>query len=108
MIAVTPTYASIGIAAPILLGLARIIQGLSLGGEYGTRATYLAEVADKTSSIRTLLAYPREVLLVVGLTAGGTAAFYTYTTYMQKFFKLSVGLTDNQTTAVTAASLISR
>src|SRR5215813_11438394 len=33
MIAVTPTYASIGIGAPALLGLARIIQGLSLGGE---------------------------------------------------------------------------
>src|SRR4051812_30930653 len=33
MIAVTPTYAAIGIAAPALLGLARIVQGLSLGGE---------------------------------------------------------------------------
>jgi MFS transporter, MHS family, alpha-ketoglutarate permease len=32
MIAVTPTYASIGVAAPALLGLARVIQGLSLGG----------------------------------------------------------------------------
>src|SRR5215212_3395138 len=47
MIAVTPTYASIGVAAPALLGLARTIQGLSLGGEYGTSATYLAEVADE-------------------------------------------------------------
>src|SRR6266446_4565653 len=47
MIAVTPTYASIGIAAPVLLGVARIIQGLSLGGEYGTSATYLTEVADE-------------------------------------------------------------
>jgi MHS family alpha-ketoglutarate permease-like MFS transporter len=46
MIAVTPTYASIGVAAPVLLGAARMIQGLSLGGEYGTSATYLAEVAD--------------------------------------------------------------
>src|SRR3989442_8475567 len=45
MIAVTPTYASIGTAAPVLLGLARIIQGLSLGGEYGASATYLTEVA---------------------------------------------------------------
>jgi MHS family alpha-ketoglutarate permease-like MFS transporter len=185
MIAVTPTYASIGIFAPILLAAARIIQGLSLGGEYGTSATYLTEMADqdhrgfyssfqyvtliggqicallvllllqrvflsgdeirawgwripffigallalvalimrrnlheteafvaaqkvitRTSSIRALMKYPREVLLVVGLTAGGTAAFYTYTTYMQKFLKLSVGLTDDQTTAVTLSSLI--
>src|SRR5262245_15791063 len=47
MIAVTPTYASIGVGAPALLGVARIIQGLSLGGEYGTSATYLTEVADE-------------------------------------------------------------
>jgi MHS family alpha-ketoglutarate permease-like MFS transporter len=184
IIAVTPTYASIGVAAPIVLGVARIIQGLSLGGEYGTSATYLVEVADQRhrgfyssfqyvtliggqlcailvllvlqhifltseeikawgwripfvigallavvtaimrrnlheteayvaakktgseSTLRTLFNYPRELLLVVGLTAGGTAAFYTYTTYMQKFLRLSVGLTDTQTTAVTASSLI--
>ena len=185
MIAVTPTYASIGVAAPVLLGVARIVQGLSLGGEYGTSATYLTEVADekhrgfyssfqyvtliggqlcailvllllqrvfltadqlkawgwripfvigallaviallmrrnlhetddfvaaktvtrKESSIRALMNYPREILVVVGLTMGGTTAFYTYTTYMQKFLKLSVGLTDNQTTVVTAGSLI--
>jgi len=47
MIAVLPTYASIGVAAPVLLGIARIIQGLSLGGEYGASATYLTEVADE-------------------------------------------------------------
>jgi MFS transporter, MHS family, alpha-ketoglutarate permease len=45
MIAVMPTYASIGIAAPAMLLLARLIQGLSLGGEYGTSATYLSEIA---------------------------------------------------------------
>jgi MFS transporter, MHS family, alpha-ketoglutarate permease len=185
IVAVTPTYASIGIAAPIVLATARILQGLSLGGEYGTSATYLTEMADqrhrgfyssfqyvtliggqlcalivllllqrvfltgeeirawgwripffigallavialvmrrnlheteafeaakvavkRTSSLRALMRYPREVLLVVGLTAGGTAAFYTYTTYMQKFLKLSVGLTDDQTTAVTVGALV--
>src|SRR5712671_270402 len=185
MIAVTPTYASIGVAAPVLLGLARMVQGLSLGGEYGTSATYLCEVADekhrgfyssfqyvtliggqlcailvllllqqvflspaqlrawgwripfvigallaivallmrrnlhetedfiaaksvarKTSSIAALAKYPREVMVVVGLTMGGTTAFYTYTTYMQKFLKLSVGLNDIQTTIVTATSLL--
>jgi MFS transporter, MHS family, alpha-ketoglutarate permease len=186
MIAVTPTYGSIGMAAPVLLGLARMIQGLSLGGEYGTSAVYLTEVADekhrgfyssfqyvtliggqlcailvllilqqffltpeqlkawgwripfvigallaviallmrrnlletdefiaakaltrkKENSVKALMKYPREVLVVVGLTMGGTTAFYTYTTYMQKFLKLSVGLTDNQTTMVTAGSLV--
>jgi MHS family alpha-ketoglutarate permease-like MFS transporter len=185
MIAVTPTYASIGVAAPIVLAIARIIQGLSLGGEYGTSATYLTEMADQRhrgfyssfqyvtliggqicallvllilqkvfltndeirawgwripfvigallavtalimrrnlqetdafeaaktvtrrgGSLAALAKHPREVLLVVGLTAGGTAAFYTYTTYMQKFLKLSVGLTDDQTTMVTLASLV--
>src|SRR5215468_996026 len=35
LIAVTPTYASIGVFAPVMLGFARIVQGLSLGGEYG-------------------------------------------------------------------------
>ena len=37
---------------------------------------------------------------------GGTTAFYTYTTYMQKFLRLSVGLTNSQTTLVTAGSLV--
>jgi MHS family alpha-ketoglutarate permease-like MFS transporter len=186
MIAATPTYATIGVAAPALLGLARLLQGLSLGGEYGTSATYLSEVADernrgfyssfqyvtliggqlcaivvllllqqlfltpaqlrawgwripfaigallalvalamrrslhetddfvaasasrprRESALAALMRYPREVMVVVGLTMGGTTAFYTYTTYMQKFLKLSVGLGDNQTTLITAGSLI--
>jgi MHS family alpha-ketoglutarate permease-like MFS transporter len=46
------------------------------------------------------------LLLVVGVTIGGTSAFYTYTTYMQKFLKLSVKLSDDQTTLVTAGSLL--
>ncbi|HEY4985427.1 MAG TPA: MFS transporter, partial [Bradyrhizobium sp.] len=48
IIAVTPTYASIGVAAPAILALARVIEGLSLGGEYGASATYLSEVADES------------------------------------------------------------
>lgn len=185
MIAVTPTYATIGLAAPAILALARVIEGLSLGGEYGASATYLSEVADAnhrgfyssfqyvtliggqltaiivllllqkvfltpdelkqwgwripfvigallaifaavmrrtlhetdafieakkavkpTGSIRDLLKYPRELLLVVGLTAGGTAAFYTFTTYMQTFVRLSAGLTEGQTTLVIFGTLV--
>jgi metabolite-proton symporter len=47
LIACLPTYASIGVAAPTLLLLARLFQGLSVGGEYGTSATYMSEVALK-------------------------------------------------------------
>src|SRR6195952_1738386 len=45
LIACLPTYASIGAAAPALLLAARLLQGLSVGGEYGTTATYMSEVA---------------------------------------------------------------
>ena len=42
-----PTYATVGTLAPVLLLLARMLQGLSVGGEYGTSATYMSEVAIK-------------------------------------------------------------
>lgn len=45
IIACLPTYASIGAWAPALLLVARLLQGLSVGGEYGTTATYMSEVA---------------------------------------------------------------
>jgi MHS family alpha-ketoglutarate permease-like MFS transporter len=45
VIAVMPTYASIGAWAPAFLLLARMFQGLAVGGEYGTSATYMSEVA---------------------------------------------------------------
>ena len=45
LIAVVPTYASIGALAPLLLLVARLFQGLSVGGEYGATATYMSEVA---------------------------------------------------------------
>jgi MHS family alpha-ketoglutarate permease-like MFS transporter len=184
IIALTPTYATIGIAAPFVLLFARLVQGLSLGGEYGTSATYLSEVAHpdhrgfyssfqyvtliggqllamlvllalqlflltpeqlnawgwripffigaalaiviyfmrrdmheseaflaasaneaRASPLRGLLKHPREVAIVVGLTLGGTVAFYTYTTYMQKFLVNSVGLAKETSTIVAASTL---
>lgn len=47
LIAVTPGYETIGVFAPTLLVVARLLQGLSIGGEYGASATYLSEMAGK-------------------------------------------------------------
>ena len=206
MIAVTPGHAQIGVAAPALLVLARLVQGLSVGGEYGATATYISEVAtparrgyfasfqgvtgilgqltamavlvllqqvllsraqleawgwripfvvgagaaivalvlrrrlEETPSFiraqhataaraaapaqaeapvaataaaparpeygwRALRHYPREVAIVVGLTLGGIVAFYTYTTYAQKFLVNTAGLSREAATAVSAATL---
>jgi MHS family alpha-ketoglutarate permease-like MFS transporter len=181
MIAVTPGYATIGVLAPTLLVLARLLQGTSVGGEYGASATYLSEMAgekfrgfyssfqyvtlisgqlialvvllslqkilgasdldswgwripfaigavlavvalwlrrsldetpsfqhaDRTrSSIRELLKYPRSILTVVGLTAGGTVAFYTFTTYAQKFLVNSAGWNKADASRISALSLL--
>ena len=47
MVALTPSYAQIGLAAPVILLLARLIQGFSAGGEVGAATTYLLESAPK-------------------------------------------------------------
>src|SRR5258706_1627866 len=47
IVAFAPGYASIGAAAPVILVIARLIQGLSLGGEYGASATYMSEMAGR-------------------------------------------------------------
>ncbi|TRX73767.1 MFS transporter [Pseudomonas mangiferae] len=183
IIALTPGYDTIGLGAPVLLVLARLLQGLSVGGEYGTSATYLSEMAGRErrgfyssfqyvtlisgqlialavlivlqqvldneqleqwgwripfligalcavialflrrgmeetdsftrhqatpreeSLLRTLARHPKAVLTVVGLTMGGTLAFYTYTTYMQKYLVNTVGMTKNDSTLISAATL---
>jgi MHS family alpha-ketoglutarate permease-like MFS transporter len=181
IIAVTPTYEQIGILAPIALTFARLLQGLSVGGEYASSATYLSEMATenhrgfyssfqyvtliagqlmalivllvlqqflltpeqlsswgwripffigavmalvalflrlgmeesqsfqasrkKSSGIRALFQYPKEVMIVVGLTMGGTLAFYTYSTYMQKYLVNSVGMSAKTSTIITASTL---
>ncbi|NEW39077.1 MFS transporter [Nocardia cyriacigeorgica] len=193
MIALTPGFQTIGIAAPVLLLLARLLQGLSVGGEYATSATYLSEVASagrrgfyssfqyvtlvagqltalgvqivlqqvltseqmhswgwripfligacgaivvmllrrgmdesdsfkavassgdndadaaassSRGSLRVLLQYPRECLLVVGLTMGGTVAFYTYTTYMQKFMINTSGISKDTVAWINFVALL--
>ena len=47
LIAAAPTYAQVGVLSPAILLVARLVQGLSLGGEYGSSATYLSEIADR-------------------------------------------------------------
>jgi MHS family alpha-ketoglutarate permease-like MFS transporter len=187
MIALTPGFDRIGYAAPALLLVARLLQGLSVGGEYGTSATYLSEMAhaghrgfwssfqyvtlvmgqllalavlivlqrlvlserelhdwgwripfvigavcavtalylrrgmretesfvrsrrqrqDKQrGSLRVLMEHPREVATVIGLTMGGTLAFYTYTTYAQKFLANTAGFSKADATLISAVSLL--
>jgi MHS family alpha-ketoglutarate permease-like MFS transporter len=57
-------------------------------------------------SLRILLSYPRECLTVVGLTLGGTIAFYTFTTYMQKFMINTTGLPKEQVTWINFVALV--
>lgn len=64
MIACLPTHASIGAAAPLLLLFARLVQGLSVGGEYGITATYMSEIA--TRGRRGFLASFQYVTLIGG------------------------------------------
>lgn len=64
LLAILPTYSSIGIMAPILLLLVRMLQGLSVGAEYGTGATYLSEVGSKGR--RAFLASFQYVTLIGG------------------------------------------
>jgi len=83
-VGVLPSYASIGVAAPIMLVLLRLMQGLALGGEYGGAATYVAEHAPDnkrglyTSFIQTTatLGLFAALLVVIGTrTAIGEDAF---------------------------------
>ena len=184
LIAITPSYASIGVAAPALLVIARMMQGVSVGGEYGASATYLSEMAghqhrgfwssfqyvtlimgqllalgvllvlqrtlsvheleqwgwripfvigaacalvavtlrrgisetaaftkqatpgaSAESALVSLMKHPRAVLTVFGLTAGGAVAFYTFTTYAQKFLVNTAHFSKDDATLVSAASL---
>jgi MHS family alpha-ketoglutarate permease-like MFS transporter len=64
LIALTPVYATIGLWAPTILVVGRLLQGLSLGGEYGTSATYLSEMA--TSQNRGFYSSFQYVTLIMG------------------------------------------
>ena len=61
--------------------------------------------APQENLLRVLLRHPREVLIVLGLTMGGTVAFYTYSIYMQKFLVNSAGMSKDTATLISAATL---
>ncbi|MFF3333185.1 MFS transporter [Streptomyces sp. NPDC002888] len=168
LVGLTPTYAAVGVAAPVVLVLARLLQGLSVGGEFAASTTFLVESAGPgrrglfssfqyvsttagqlvASGIATLLVdtlsegqmngwgwrvpfilgavlslvgfwirqgaqetrseeqregprpallealrrHPRESLLICGITAGGTIAYYTWTSYLPTYAELNAGM----------------
>jgi MFS family permease len=84
LVGILPNYASIGFAAPVILIVLRLLQGLALGGEYGGAATYVAEHAPNgkrglyTSFIQTTatIGLLLSLLVILGVrTAVGTEAF---------------------------------
>jgi MFS family permease len=72
MVALTPPYSQIGIAAPILLVIARLIQGFSCGGEVGPATTYLLESAppDKRAALTAWQAYSQQLASIMGAGLG--------------------------------------
>ena len=68
MVALTPPYSQIGIAAPILLLIARLIQGFSCGGEVGPATTYLLESAppEKRAALTAWQAYSQQLASIMG------------------------------------------
>jgi MFS family permease len=68
IVALTPPYAQIGIAAPILLVAARLIQGFSCGGEVGPATTYLLECAPphKRAAWTAWQAYSQQLAIIMG------------------------------------------
>ena len=71
-----------------------------------TSTTGEATASSSRGSLRVLLQYPRECLLVVGLTMGGTVAFYTYTTYMQKFMINTAGISKDTVAWINFVALL--
>ena len=72
-----------------------------------TRAFIATDTTEtpKSSALLLVLKHPKEALLVLGLTAGGTLAFYTYTTYLQKFLVNTTGFSKATATEISAAAL---
>ncbi len=80
-IGVLPTHATIGVWAPVLLVVCRLVQGFSTGGEYGGAATYMAEYAPDRK--RGFYGSFLEFGTLIGLIAGGLLATITSATVSQ-------------------------
>jgi MFS family permease len=72
LVAFTPSYAQIGLTAPIILVIARLIQGFSCGGEVGPATTYLLESAppEKRAMLTAWQGYSQQLAILVGSLVG--------------------------------------
>src|SRR5690606_37868527 len=89
-----------GWRVPFVIGALCAVVALFLrrGMEETESFTRKKKEKPKESLMRTLMRHPKELMTVVGLTMGGTLAFYTYTTYMQKYLVNTVGMSITDST----------
>jgi MHS family alpha-ketoglutarate permease-like MFS transporter len=102
-----PQLEAWGWRIPFVCGAALAVVGFYMRRNMVETEAFQAEAARQKTHrpMRELLQHPKEIALVVGLTMGGTLAFYTYTVYMQKFLVNSVGLSRDQATLISVSSL---
>jgi len=94
-----------GWRVPFVIGALCAVVALYLRRGMEETASFTKKEKAKESLMRTLMRHPKELLTVVGLTMGGTLAFYTYTTYMQKYLVNTVGMSISDSTTISAATL---
>jgi MHS family alpha-ketoglutarate permease-like MFS transporter len=93
---------------PFLFGAALAVSAIFMRRDLKETDHFVAakKALGETGTAQHFFRYWKTQLLVVGFTAGGISAYYTYTTYMQKFIRQSVHLSDMATTEVAAAAMV--
>jgi MHS family alpha-ketoglutarate permease-like MFS transporter len=92
---------------PFGVGALAAVTGLYLRSNLSETEAFIKSKSKsrEAGGIAFLMKHPREVLIVAGMTVGGTVAFYTYSAYMQKFLVNTAGIGKAESTLISAATL---